>query len=218
MLKILHSPFFCDFIQFELNDTYDTIDKACRSRLDLFDLAIQNYKKILYLDTDILIKSDLNKVFDVCTEDVMYVLEEGTIDSDTDFWGKTLFGEESKEYTDKSAFTSGILLFNHCDKIKELFRVVKEDMLTRTYETYFYDQPYIVYHAFKTGLYDNQRLKSFVVNNDENTESEQVIHHFPGIPGFYPDKLRTMTRFLTRLQYERMYPYLYQNGLVFYLK
>jgi hypothetical protein len=218
MIKILHSPLFCEFIQFEINDTYDTIDKACRSRLDLFDLAIQKYDKILYLDTDILIKGDLNKVFEVCKDDVLYVLEEGTIDSDTDFWGKTLFGEETKHYKDKTAFTSGILLFNRCEKIKELFRVIQQDILTRTYSTYFYDQPYIVYNAFKHGLYENKTLRRWVVNNDDNINSDKAIHHFPGTPGLYQVKLRTMTIFLNRLKTEQVYPYSWEKGMVFYLK
>ena len=42
-------------IKFEINDTYDTINKACKARLDLFNLSsITNYNKILYLDIDIL--------------------------------------------------------------------------------------------------------------------------------------------------------------------
>ena len=217
MLQILRSPLFRDFIQFEINDAYDTIDKACRSRLDLFDLAIHKYDKILYLDTDILVKRDLTPVFDVCKDEVLYVLEEGTIDSDTDFWGKTLFGNELQNYTDKSAFTSGILLFNRCQKIKELFRVIKEDMESRTYSTYFYDQPYIVYHAFKTGLYENKILKTMVVNNDDHLESDKVIHHFPGTPGLYMHKLERMKTFLKGLRSE-IYPYVYENGMVFYLK
>jgi lipopolysaccharide biosynthesis glycosyltransferase len=218
MMKILHSDLFRDFIQFEINDSYDTIDKACRSRLDLFDLPIEKYDKILYLDTDILITSDLNQVFDVCKDDVLYVLEEGTIDSDTDFWGKTLFGDEVQLYTDKTAFTSGILLFNRCAKIKELFHDIKNDMESRTYSTYFYDQPYIVYHAFKTGLYENKKLKEWVVNNDDNINSDKVIHHFPGTPGLYQVKLRTMSIFLNRLKTEQVYPYNWEKGMVFHLK
>ena len=106
-------------IKFEINDTYNNIDKACKSRLDLFSLpSIKNYNKILYLDTDILVKDNINKVFDVCNEDLLYTLEEGEINSDTDCWGKTLFGDEVNNYDDKSAFTSGILLFNNCEKIR----------------------------------------------------------------------------------------------------
>ena len=80
------------FIKFEINETYNNIDRACKARLDLFNLtSVINYDKILYLDTDILIKDDINKVFNVCKEDLLYVLEEATIDSDTNYWGKTLF-------------------------------------------------------------------------------------------------------------------------------
>jgi lipopolysaccharide biosynthesis glycosyltransferase len=214
---ILRSVLFRDFIRFEINDSYDTIDKACRSRLDLFDLPIENYDKILYLDTDILIKRDLNQVFEVCKEDVLYVLEEGTIDSDTDFWGKTLFGDEIKKYIDKTAFTSGILLFNNCPKIKELFHDIKNDMSSRTYSTYFYDQPYIVYHAFKSGLYENKALTSMVVNNKEDVENDFVIHHFPGTPGLYQHKMIKMRTFLNKLK-TRQSRYVWENGMVFYLK
>jgi len=215
MQKILRSPLFKDFIRFEINDSYHTIDAACRSRLDLFDLSIQTYDKILYLDTDILIKGDLNKVFELCKEDVLYVLEEGSIDSDTDFWGKTLFGDEIHLYSEKTAFTSGILLFKQCEKIENLFHTIKKDIRTRTYSTYFYDQPYIVYHAFNSGLYNNKLLSSMAVNNDENLDSPIVIHHFPGTPGLYTHKLHTMTSFLNRLKSKRIH-YVWDKGMVFF--
>ena len=119
---IKQSHLFSEKIRFEINDTYDSIDKACKARLDLFNLAsIANYSKILYLDTDILVKDNINKVFDLCEEDVLYALEEGEIDSDTDFWGKSLFGNELHNYEDKKAFTSGMLLFKNCEKIRLLF-------------------------------------------------------------------------------------------------
>jgi len=188
-------------IKFEINDTYDNIDKACKSRLDLFTFSsITNYNKILYLDTDILVKDDLNKVFDVCTEDILYVLEEGEIYSDSDFWGKTLFGNEINNYADKSAFTSGILLFNNCEKIKDLFNKINEDIMNRSYETSFYDQPYIIYNAFKYDLYNNKILKSLAVNCDNNIHSDKVIHHFPGGPGVYDHKICSMTTFLNDIK------------------
>ena len=127
-------------IKFEINDTYNNIDKACKARLDLFNLpSITNYNKILYLDTDILVKDNINKVFDVCKEDILYVLEEGEIDSNTDFWGKTLFGDELNNYEDKKAFNSGILLFNNCEKIKDLFNKINEDIIKRPYYFICYD-------------------------------------------------------------------------------
>jgi len=194
MNRIKNSHLFHQNIKFEINDIYDTIDKACKSRLDIFELtSLEKYNKILYLDTDILVKDDIQKVFDVCKDDILYVLEEGSIEHD--FWGKTLFGDELQQY-DKLAFTSGILLFNNCEKIKDLFQKIKGDIVNRPHHFSCHDQPYIIYNAFKYKLYDNKFLKSLVVNNDSNIHSDKVIHHFPGGPGVYEYKIKTMTQFL----------------------
>jgi len=188
-------------IKFEINDTYNDLDKECQAKLDLFKLdSIKNYNKILYLDTDILVKDHINKVFDVCQEDILYVLEEGEIDSNTDFWGKTLFGNEKNNYEDKTAFSSGILLFNNCEKIKDLFNKINEDMINRPYKFSCYDQPYIVYNAFKYNLYNNKILKTLVVNNDYNIHSDKVIHHFSGGLGVYQNIIYFMTIFLNDLK------------------
>jgi FkbM family methyltransferase len=202
MNKIKQSHLFNnEKIKFEINDTYNSIDKACKARLDLFNLpSIKNYNKILYLDTDILVKDDINKVFNICEEDILYVLEEGEIDSGSDFWGKSLFGNEINNYHDKSAFTSGILLFKNCEKIKDLFNKINEDIVKRPYNFSCYDQPYIVYNAFKYNLYNNKILKTHAVNNDNNIHSDKVIHHFPGGPGVYQHKIDVMTIFLNSLK------------------
>ena len=201
MNVIKRSHLFCDKITFEINDTYHNIDKSCKARLDLFNLpSLVNYNKILYLDTDILVKDDINKVFNVCEEDILYVLKEGEINNYSDFWGKSLFGNEITNYNDKSAFTSGILLFNNCEKIKDLFQKINEDIIKRPYNFICFDQPYIVYNAFKYNLYNNKILKSLVVNNDNNIHSDKVIHHFPGGPGVYEHKIDAMTIFLNNIK------------------
>ena len=201
MNRIKQNHLFSEKIKFEINDTYNDIDKSCKARLDLFNFSsIKTYNKILYLDTDILVKDDINIVFDICKEDILYVLEEGKIDSDTDNWGKTLFGNEINNYKDKSAFTSGILLFNNCEKIKHLFNKTNENIIQRPHKFLCYDQPYIVYNAFKYNLYNNKILKSFVVNNDNNIYSNKIIHHFPGCPGKYKNKIKNMDIFLNKLK------------------
>jgi len=184
-------------IKFEINDTYNDIDKACKSRLDLFNLSsASKYDKFLYLDTDIIVKNDVNKVFHVCTEDLLYALEEERIDSDSDCWGKSLFGNEIHNYVDKTAFSSGILLFNNCEKIRHLFSRINEDIIERPRFFSCYDQPYIVYNAFKYNLYNNKILKSYVVNNNYNIHTDKVVNHFPGGPGSYHHKMQKMTTFL----------------------
>jgi len=197
---IKKSHLYCvEKMVFEINDTYDSIDKACKARLNVFNLSsITNYNRVLYLDIDILVKNDINKLFDICNEDILYVLEESVIDHESDYWGKTLFGNEINNYNDKRAFTSGILLFNNCEKIKELFEIINKDIINRYH--HFHDQPYIVYNAFKYNLYNNKILKSLVCNNNNNIHSDKVIHHFPGGPGSYTAKIVNMTKFLNGLK------------------
>ena len=191
-------------IKFEINDTYNSIDTACKARLDLFNLqSIVEYNKILYLDTDILVKDDINKIFNVCEEDILYVLEEGLLNDKPHidpYGGTRLFGDEINNYSDKTGFTSGILLFNNCEKIKDLFNKINEDIIKRPYNFLCYDQPYIVYNAFKYNLFDNKVLKQYVVNDDYNIHSNKVIHHFPGGPGNYGHKIEKMTIFLNNLK------------------
>ncbi len=161
MIKIKKHFLFNEKIKFETNDNYNDIEKSCKARLDLFKLpSIKKYNKILYLDTDILIKDNIHKVFDVCTEDILYVLEEGVIDDDSNFWGKILFENENEinNYDDKNAFTSGILLFNNCNAIKELFDNINESIIQNPYQFVCHDQPYIVYNAFKYNLFNNKTL------------------------------------------------------------
>ncbi len=202
MNKIKQSHLFNNQkIKFEINDTYDDIAKSCKARLDLFNLhSVKNYNKILYLDTDIIIKDNINKVFDVCKEDILYVLQEGEIDNDSNYWGKMLFGDEINNYKDKTAFTSGILLFKNCENIKFLFNKINEDIIKRPECFIFYDQPFIVYNAFKYQLYNNKILNSFAVNNDHNIHSDKVIHHFPGGPGVYHHKIVFMNNFLNSIK------------------
>jgi len=202
METIKQNPLFNpEKIKFETNDTFNDVDSACKSRLYLFYLSqINNYEKILYLDTDILVKGDINKVFNVCKDDVLYTLEEGTINDMQDYWGKTLFENEIQNYEDKSAFTSGILLFNNCEKIKMLFQHIIEDIINRPYFFKCYDQPYIVYNAFKYRLYNNKVLKCIAVNNDDNVDNDFVIHHFPGGPGYFERKIYTMKKVLDKIQ------------------
>jgi predicted O-methyltransferase YrrM len=200
MIKNSHL-FNSEKIRFEINDSYSDIDKACKARLDLFNLScIKNYDKILYLDTDILVKDDVKKIFNVCEKDILYVLEEGYINCPSEYWGKILFGDEVNNYNDKSAFTSGILLFNNCEKIKDLFEKITEDINNRPYNFWCHDQPYIVYNSFKYNLYDNKVLKSYGVNNDSNIHSDKIIHHFPGTPGLYQHKIESMRVFLKNIK------------------
>jgi len=192
-MKIIeNSNWFTSKIRFEINDTYHDVDKSCKSRLDLFNLqSSSKYDKFLYLDTDILItqfepEMDINVVFDIAMDDLLYTVEEGQIGNIEEYYGRSLFGDEIDDYEDKSAFSSGILLFKNCEKIKQLFYQINECIKIRGNESNYYDQPFIVYNAFKYKLFDNQKLKQFAINQHTNFNLEfltgMVINHFPGDP------------------------------------
>lgn len=197
---IKKSHLFSNKIFFEINDTYDTVDKACKSRIDLFQLQIsKKYDKFLYLDTDVIVKRDISRIFDIATENKMYVLQEGSIDCDIDYWGKSLFTEEElNKYEDKSAFSSSILLFKNCDKIKQLFQTILDDMQNRYHG--FYDQPFIIYNAFKYECFENTKLSQFAINNSFDINTEHSIHHFAGGVGDYIAKKNMLTMFLNDLK------------------
>jgi len=78
-------------IKFEINDNNN--DKKTISIFNLFNLqSISSYEKILYLNTDILVKDDINKVFDFLEED-------------------------EENYDNIASLTSEILLFKNSEKI-----------------------------------------------------------------------------------------------------
>lgn len=196
-----HPLFDSNKIKFEINDTYNDVDSACKSRIDVFDLLqINNYEKILYLDSDILVKDDIHQVFDVCKDDILYTLEEGAIDSPTDFWGNILFGDDVRDYEDRTAFTSGILLFRNCEKMKFLFQRIQECIVNRPYQFICYDQPYIVYNAFKYNLYNNKLLIPLAVNCNKDIDDDRIIQHFSGGPGIFESKHVTMSRVLDKMK------------------
>ena len=197
---IKNSHLFNENIIFEINDTCDNIDKG---RFDLFNLpSIVNYDKILYLDIAVLVKGDITDVFNVCKEDTLYVLEEDEINCTRNFCGKKLFENEMNDYSSKTVFATGVLLFNNCERMKDLFDKINEDMIKRPYNFKCTINPYIVYNALKYNCYNNKSLKDFVTVRNLNIDSNKVIHHFPGgnVSGEYKYKIKRMTVFLNNIK------------------
>jgi len=206
------SAFYSPKLKFEVNDTKNSVDKGCKARLDLFQLpSIKNYEKILYLDTDILIKGPLLPVFALAKKNILYVLEEYTLTyNDYVYGGKTLFGEDVYSYEDQSAFSSGIMLFNNCSEMIFLFKKINEKIVEFANKFPPFDQPYIVYCAFKHNLYDNKKMKDWAVNlNHYFTKMDETVYekyesshlnksivHFPGFVGVATNKLFLMENFL----------------------
>ena len=173
--------------------------EAGYSRLQIFEYSnINQYKKILYLDCDILVTNSISNILDFELKNKLYGLEEGN--TEHVYFGKQFFDKNPN----CTAFTSGILLFNNHIIIKDLFRKIllhiKSHIQKNLPIPICLDQPFIIYHAVKDNLYDNQKLINIVVNNPNNFNHE-TISHFPGGPGNYESKIVKMSQFMNNVMF-----------------
>jgi len=211
---IICSPEFKDRIQetlhsLNLNEkiwclTVTSKFESAYTRLKIFEYPeIHLYDKILYLDCDILITNSVDHLLNIELENKIYVLKEGG----GRFYHYALFTEEEIESLDKnSAFSSGILLFNNNDTIKNLFSLIllhiKFHLSHELVIPQWLDQPFIVYHAIKHNLYNNTTFENLVINNPSLFKGE-IISHFCGVPGHYESKIYKMCHFMHTVMFNQ---------------
>jgi hypothetical protein len=189
---------------------FTTIFQAACSRLFIFDYPeVQNYEKILYLDTDILIKQDLAPLFQLELSDVLYGLECGTIGSPS--FGNMFFDFKRVDHS-TPGINSGTLLFKNSLIIRDLFSRIRGHIKAFTDSgatiPYCMDQPFINYHAISDNLYDNTLLNPYIslyegddkVNNYETSS----ICHFSYPIGNFDHKYIRMKKFLDKLVHTKV--------------
>ena len=210
-LVITHSSFRSDikklFNKYALD--YDiwcldinTIFGACCSRLLIFDYPkISEYKKILYLDTDIVITDNLKFLFDYELDEKLYVFNENKKISD---WGHgdILFTKENYDIDRKmEVFSTCVLLFLNCEEIVNLFNDIhllinkyfpnKADYNLQS----SYDQDFIIYQCVKENKYDNQLITKHIYNNSNVLKKNMILNHFCIPCGEATGKHTKMTKF-----------------------
>ena len=147
------------FLKYKINgDTWcleiNSLFQAGTSRLRIFDYNnITKFNKILYLDCDVLITNPIDEIWNTCKEEKCYVMHE-KYNRKAHFY---LFNDEEYSKINKSlSFTSAVILFKNCNKIKDCFTKIYEHT-----ELYLkqkkpipmcIDQPFIVYHLIKNNL------------------------------------------------------------------
>jgi len=184
---------------------FKTIFQAACARLFIFDYPeINKYEKILYIDTDIIIKKDLFILFDLDIGNLLYALEQGTINSLN--FGKQFFNFD-KINPNTTGINSGTLLFKNCQEIRNLFsRIIGHiNAYTDSKVTtpYTMDQPFINYHAISSKVYDNKLLNPYISlyeDTDMVTNYDtSVICHFSYPIGNFNHKYDRMRSFLTKI-------------------
>jgi len=206
-----------------LPDIHTLFEAGC-ARLNIFKYEhIHKYNKILYLDTDILINSDIRILFNIdISSDKLYALEEGLI---SDIYHGSQFFDLTKFVHQTTAFTSGILFFTNSPSMKYLFDTIQAHIVKYIYVEkntipVCLDQPFIVYNAMMQNKSDNQLLKTYAENRPHCVDPIKIIYHFPDNIGHYETKAWKMNHFwgkisATPLENKR---YSWQNHSILFLK
>jgi len=195
--------FFNLSFDFHILNLTSLMDSSC-CKLRIFEYPfIDNYEKILYLDVDTLINSDINKLFNEnFIHEKLYVLEEGFIGKEySEYWGGQFF-DFSKFDRNLTAFSAGVFYFMNSESIKLLFKNTLNHI--SNYMNYnsapiCLDQPFLVYNSFIENKFENQIMKKYLENNPNLVDESKIIYHFPGGPGNFTSKINKMNNFLNKI-------------------
>jgi lipopolysaccharide biosynthesis glycosyltransferase len=190
----------------------NSLPEACYSRLRIFEFdKIDDYKKILYIDTDVLFLNDINDILNNELEDVIYAVEE----FGSRKWHYFLYSKYEALHTlPKKSFSTGIMFFNNSNIIKKLFNKILNHIVEHIKEKKklpsSMDQPFVIYHALENKLYNNELLTSQVsmwmdmsptdfINNDANYKNKKLVHFVGTGTGGYKIKLDYLTELYNNL-------------------
>ena len=104
------------------------------------------------------------------------------------FYGPELWENEPNPNT--RAFNSGVLLFNNCKEIKDLFQKtnnhIKSWKLNKKKALTSWEQPFLNYNTIKNNLQDYNKINKYVYNNvssDKKLLDQKYIifYHVSGI-------------------------------------
>jgi len=173
----LNMPIFIKILHLESQH-----EAGC-ARLQIFDFDyINNYSKILYLDTDILVQGDIMRVFDCLKEDKVYAVKEYDIYGP----GHGGFFFDFKKYNKKTpSLNSGILLFRNSAKTRSVFSSTRKhiDAMKKSGSMMpgCMDQPFIAYnliqneHAELEGI---SKLAFLAEHISPPIDGQIVLSHF----------------------------------------
>jgi lipopolysaccharide biosynthesis glycosyltransferase len=157
-----------------------------------------NYDKIMYLDCDIILQNDINKLFDIkIKNNILYAPKEGTLDGK--YWTLNLYNKKDFENLTKlgfHSFNSGTMLFKPSEKMKEHFENVK-NLALKYNGSHFYDQSFLNYYFNINKLSNTEYISKYIILFPDVNKyyPEKTIVHFAGI-GRYKEKAKIMKNYL----------------------
>jgi Glycosyl transferase family 8 len=162
---------------------------ALLRKLDVVNFGdFLKYRKILYLDCDIIVQDDLCKIFRGvnAVPNILYAPEEGTHDGK--FWTLRTYTQADfiamKERGTRS-FNSGTFLFIPTVEMSGHFKNVKH--MAESYDAHgiphFYDQSFLNYYFNIRGMSSTHQMSRFVKMFPDSTRyyPNKILIHFTGI-------------------------------------
>jgi lipopolysaccharide biosynthesis glycosyltransferase len=200
-----YAPLLHDLpVRFHLTDKNDTHIQASMRKTEIFNYRyIHHYKKVLYLDCDIVITGSLQPVFDMMSNDhALYVVPEKDarhedryyqcIDRPYDVATLNMF-----KRNDIYPFNAGQFGFVVSPSFVTHFSTIAKETLLYDETKHFYEQSFMnnYFNRLQIVNYSFDRfVKLFACHS---TDPSKIIHHFCDVTVGYADKLRHMQEWHT---------------------
>ena len=185
------------------------LDESCWSRYEIFNwIDIDNYEKVLYLDTDTIISGNPADLFSLFIKKYFPIFALGESSGpDKPFHGQQLYKLFDIDYSKMLHFSTGIILFDNCRYVRRVFKKSRDfcQKFIQEYEKQYNqpaekfsrsDQPTLNFLLNKKSKVDIKTLRNYAKNNPSSND-RYLISHFPGGVG-NSNKVAKVMNFLQR--------------------
>lgn len=161
-----------------------------------------DYKKVMYLDIDVLVIDDLLKVFKMVPvrHNTLYATKEG--DLEEKHWYLNAYNEGNVAQLKKegiNSFNTGLFMFKPSDTMIHHFKDLYIFSLEYKGHQSFYDQSFMNYYFNMKRMGNTKYMNNIYVMfpKEDKKYKNKIILHFAGL-GRYQDKVSIMTKYIER--------------------
>jgi lipopolysaccharide biosynthesis glycosyltransferase len=169
---------------------------ANKFKIYLYD-RIYEYDKVLYCDADMLWLKDPNILFDLITDDKVYVCYDNGNMADEYWGGGLLTPAETQQIKEDNINGINAGLFAFKSKLVDHFKHMDKYMNdNQHYANVCLEQPFFNAYLYRNRLYDST-FSHYVRQNAYHVLScDNVLAHFSGSPGAFDTKYEHMNNYL----------------------
>jgi hypothetical protein len=182
-----------------------TPETASMRKLHIFDIDVSFYDKVLFIDCDILIHTDITTIMTgISDTDILYVYsEKDSLEEHKHiYWSLKNYTSEQYRYfqtNDIKVFNAGLFGFKPSDAMKVHFSNIKEIIRKHT-GAFFYEQSFMNYYFNLNNKTDRVLFtkRNYIMFPSDNVNYEGKIIHFCGGPGDAETKYRRMIHYFNK--------------------